>query len=442
MTTQQDDQTNEADESGVYNIMQDADYMPAESILVQGKEMEFLVDLPAMFSNYACFAAETPVLTDHGIVRIGDLSGASHRIIDGNGDWTEAEFRSFGEQRIWNLAVFRGGLIWTIRTTGDHRWFVDETPSEVTTSQLRIGQRLARGGPRGEVTPDIESWIVIGAVETETIEEVFCAVVPTTGSFVLTGNLLTGNCIYGRGCQGTTPICGSAEEAPPEFSDPSVAGCCNTSPGLPKDDRNFKAVKKAVRELKPHEADNYEQIKEDWLSDDEVRLYEGRCIFLNGPEHENPGCSLWHHGISKGQRPQDVRPSVCHTEPLFIQQIGEATGDQKYGRWIITLRPYWFGFFHKDGYWCMSDPAAFAEKSPAYQTLAEQLQWLIQDDDDYATLKSALDETWEERRRRYKKSWGKPPVSLGMPKPALRLFGEDMESRTGAFAEKPEPRRN
>lgn len=37
-------------------------------------------------------------------------------------------------------------------------------------------------------------WTVISVEETDRVEEVFCAVVPTTHSFVLAGNILTGNC--------------------------------------------------------------------------------------------------------------------------------------------------------------------------------------------------------------------------------------------------------
>lgn len=98
--------------------------------------------------NYACFAGETQVITRDGNREIRDLVGTRPTLIDGNGQWVECDVEEFGDQQIVELTVRRDGLRKTIRTTADHRWFVQKNANfvqheEVITKDLVPGMKLA-----------------------------------------------------------------------------------------------------------------------------------------------------------------------------------------------------------------------------------------------------------------------------------------------------------
>src|SRR6266536_1965104 len=204
--------------------------------------------------NYLCLAGETRVMTSTGIRELRALAGGYHELLDGNGKWVRAEVRSFGVQPLMRLTLIRNGVRKTVHATPDHRWFVEpERDSrrqiEKTTSSLRPRHRLhsvfprriasyVRASPFGTAhgladgdgtvsgptpggwgtgtivlhgpknrellrhfpgskrnrSPRI-GWTVISVEPTDRVEVVYCAIVPTTGSFALEDNILTGNCL-------------------------------------------------------------------------------------------------------------------------------------------------------------------------------------------------------------------------------------------------------
>jgi DNA primase len=110
---------------------------------------------------YYCLAGETRVITDQGIREIRELAGGHHRVITTHGRFVEAPFFSFGEQPLLHVRLTRNGVRKTIRATPEHRWFVrtrgggrPERRAERTTSQLKVGDRLAYAFPRALKTRD------------------------------------------------------------------------------------------------------------------------------------------------------------------------------------------------------------------------------------------------------------------------------------------------
>jgi ATP-dependent DNA helicase DinG len=104
-------------------------------------------------SNYACFGRGTEVMTYDGLRRIEDLAGSTAVLLDGDGNWTESPVQDFGVQRIVEVDVSRNGVHRTIRTTADHRWFVQknanfEASEEVVTADLKPGMRLKYASAR------------------------------------------------------------------------------------------------------------------------------------------------------------------------------------------------------------------------------------------------------------------------------------------------------
>jgi len=93
-----------------------------------------------------CFAAGTEVITGDGVRLIEDLAGSSVDILTEGGVWAPAKFSSFGKHRLWELVLSRNGVVKTIYTTKEHRWFVHRKKYgnyvEITTDNLRAGTVL------------------------------------------------------------------------------------------------------------------------------------------------------------------------------------------------------------------------------------------------------------------------------------------------------------
>jgi len=102
---------------------------------------------------YHCLAGETRVLTSSGARPIAELAGTTARILTQRGQWVDAPFYEFGEQRLWELTLRRNGRHKTIFATDEHRWFLKsnkrgiEKGAERFTKNLRPGDRLAAGFP-------------------------------------------------------------------------------------------------------------------------------------------------------------------------------------------------------------------------------------------------------------------------------------------------------
>ncbi|MCZ2813177.1 DNA primase [Modestobacter sp. VKM Ac-2979] len=176
---------------------------------------------------YHCLAGETGVLTEDGTVPIRELAGKTVRVLNGDGGWVEAPFRSYGIQRLMRLTLSRNGRTKIVHATDEHRWFVPsgalrQERREKLTKDLKPGDRLsnsfaeaselaavgavasgsqATGSPRTSGGPGQPNWVVQSVEWSDRVEEVFCAEVPGTHAFTLEDNLLTGNC-FGCGVGG------------------------------------------------------------------------------------------------------------------------------------------------------------------------------------------------------------------------------------------------
>ena len=166
---------------------------------------EIVATLPEMEAvlgrTYQCLAAETEVITRNGTMRIKDLHQAlGEQVMDGNGRWVDADVRWFGQQALTKITLRRNKQTKDIFATADHRWFARWSDSksrfvECTTDDLRPGMILRSGMPNTRVRADRTRWTVVSVETTERVEDVYCAVVPTTASFVLADHILTGNCM-------------------------------------------------------------------------------------------------------------------------------------------------------------------------------------------------------------------------------------------------------
>ena len=105
---------------------------------------------------YHCLAGETGVLTEDGVVPIRELAGRAVRVLDGNGGWVEAPFRSYGVQRLMRITLTRNGRVKELYATDEHRWLVPsgalrQNRREKLTKDLVPGDRLSHSFPATRV---------------------------------------------------------------------------------------------------------------------------------------------------------------------------------------------------------------------------------------------------------------------------------------------------
>lgn len=164
-----------------------------------------------------CLAGSTRVLTKYGTFEIKDLIGKNLLVLGKNGNWVEAEFNSYGCQKLFKITLIRNQKTKIIYCTDEHRWFVQKEFNpldnvEVLTKNLKQGQRLSSMFPNYCTLQmvflpfciDMEhrfSWVVQSVEETNREEDVYCADVKNGHAFTLEDNILTGNC-FGCGFTG------------------------------------------------------------------------------------------------------------------------------------------------------------------------------------------------------------------------------------------------
>jgi hypothetical protein len=105
-----------------------------------GINTSFEAKVPIGFFN--CFARKTKVITRRGTKSIGKLAGGTHKILTDGGVWVDAEFASYGKQKLMALVVSRNGVMKTIYTTANHNWYVAGRKSAVQTVDLKAGAYL------------------------------------------------------------------------------------------------------------------------------------------------------------------------------------------------------------------------------------------------------------------------------------------------------------
>lgn len=149
-------------------------------------------DIKATLIN--CFSGDTVALTTEGPYKLKDLVSQSKMVYTAEGP-KQAEFRSFGEQEIYEVDFSNGQ---TVRTTAGHDWLVVNeeqlnTHCDWTPQSL---ERMKTVDILDKNVPLLPAGVIqVTAIrKTGQVEEVFCAVEPETRSFTIEGGILTGNC--------------------------------------------------------------------------------------------------------------------------------------------------------------------------------------------------------------------------------------------------------
>jgi len=178
-------------------------------------------------------------------------------------------------------------------------------------------------------------------------------------------------CIFGDGCEGV--LTGPAPEL--------EQGCCSYGAHF-IDDEDVERVKQAAATLTPDLWQFYPgegaEVTEAGADETTVtKLVDGACIFLNRPGWKGgPGCALHAAALARGERPMDLKPTVCWQLPLRREDETDATGHvtSTVRQWD---RRHWGegGFeFH---WWCTEAPEAFTGEHAVYESMADEIEEMV-----------------------------------------------------------------
>jgi len=134
-----------------------------------------------------CLGPETEILTSDGWKEIKSLENTEQTLLTEGGKWVKAPITSFGKQELQEITLNKKTKSITIRATPNHEWILS---NGTRTRELKEGDKLKEVNTK---TIENNLWTV-KSIKPSTTEEVYCATVEGTHSFVIKGNILTGNC--------------------------------------------------------------------------------------------------------------------------------------------------------------------------------------------------------------------------------------------------------
>lgn len=145
-----------------------------------------------------CLKGDTEFVTSEGVKTLKEMCGKDVTVLNKNGGWEHGVVKCFGEGELYKITMNYMGGTKTVYATGNHRWFLYNTASNgeivVETTDLKPGDRIPRVIPRVNDEKHKTYWIVNSVERTGVIEPVYCVETDNTGSFTLTGGVLTHNC--------------------------------------------------------------------------------------------------------------------------------------------------------------------------------------------------------------------------------------------------------
>lgn len=173
-------------------------------------------------------------------------------------------------------------------------------------------------------------------------------------------------CIWGEGCQGILP----------EPSELLGHGCCSVGTEL-LDEEEAMTIAALAATMDADLFQYADWAREHGIFEDERRArtitVEGACVFLNRPGYAGGGgCALHLQALRDGDRPIDVKPSVCWQLPLVAEHADDGTARLR--RWGRDDR----GPDGASMAWCCTEGenAQVGDRSTADE-LADELQALV-----------------------------------------------------------------
>lgn len=172
-------------------------------------------------------------------------------------------------------------------------------------------------------------------------------------------------CRWGDGCQGIL------DEPSPELEQ----GCCSVGAELLDDDEAM-LVSALAATLAPDRFEQHDAAADGVFADDDrrhTRVVEGACIFFNRPGFAGgAGCALHLAALHDGERPMDLKPSVCWQLPMKVDTDGD--GVRTLRRWA---RSDWGPGGDSMAWCCTEEPDCYDGDVPVAESMAAELRGLV-----------------------------------------------------------------
>lgn len=116
----------------------------ARRILGSQRSLQFGGDavLSKHARSYNCFDEQTQFIARDGVRSFADYQdGDEVEVLTHTGAWRSAVVRSYGEQRLYDIEIKRGGATYKVRATKDHRWLLRDggETTELTKGDTLLG---------------------------------------------------------------------------------------------------------------------------------------------------------------------------------------------------------------------------------------------------------------------------------------------------------------
>lgn len=176
-------------------------------------------------------------------------------------------------------------------------------------------------------------------------------------------------CRWGDGCQGIL------DEPTPHLEQ----GCCSVGAELLDEDEAM-LIGALAAAMPPERFEQHEAAARDGVYADasrrHTRVVDGACIFFNRPGFAGGvGCALHLAALDDGDRPMDVKPSVCWQLPLKAERTTDATGE------VTILRRWRRGDWGDGGrsmaWWCTDADECFDAEAPVAESMGDELRALV-----------------------------------------------------------------
>ena len=175
-------------------------------------------------------------------------------------------------------------------------------------------------------------------------------------------------CIFANGCQGV--LTGPSPEL--------IQGCCSYGAHFVDED-DVAHVEKMATLLTDEDWQYRRQGRSRGVVNRKkngeivTRLVNDACVFLNRPGFAGgPGCALHAAALRRGERPMDLKPTVCWQLPLRREDAEDGEGHV-----TSTLRQWdrrhWGSGGDEFHWWCTEAPDAFTGRRPVYEELRDEI---------------------------------------------------------------------
>ena len=186
-----------------YNIfnkeMYQMNFLTPQELKVCRDGYFYIHDMVARNDTFNCFRRSTKFITETGLKSFNDYEDGDHvKVFTHKGNLKDAVVHKYGRQKLVEVTFMRGDEVKVVHVTPTHRWILRDGTQ---TTNLNVGDLIMKSPLYPALEQDKTYWEVASIsypYELGEGLEVWCLEVEDDHSFILEGNIVTGNCMLFR----------------------------------------------------------------------------------------------------------------------------------------------------------------------------------------------------------------------------------------------------